>query len=66
MTDLEDRLRRDLTTLAERVQPQNIRGPQPLASRPPRGPRAAQRALAGHGRYTALAGSSSWPPSAGW
>jgi hypothetical protein len=40
MTDLEDRLRRDLTTLAERVQPQDIRGPQPLPRR--RGRRAAR------------------------
>lgn len=40
MTDLEDRLRRDLTTLAERAQPQDIRGPQPLPRR--RGPRAAR------------------------
>lgn len=33
MTDLEDRLRRDLTSVAERVRPEDIRGPQPLRRR---------------------------------
>jgi hypothetical protein len=54
MTDVEDRLRRDLTTFAERVTAGNIRGPQP-----PSGQRPARRAwrwLAPAGAAMAVAG----------
>jgi hypothetical protein len=52
MTDLEDRLRRDLTMLAERVQPADTTGPRPLPAR--RAPRAA-RWLAPAGAVVAIA-----------
>ena len=64
MTDLEDRLRRDLTTVAERVRPEDIRGPRPLPPR--RVPRAARwlapaGAVSRHRAVVALS-SSSLPP----
>ena len=55
MTELEDRLRRDLATFAERVQPENIRGPQPLADRrSASGPRRSARWLAPVGAAVAV------------
>lgn len=50
MTDLEDRLRRNLTALAELAQPDNIRGPQPIGSLLP-----ARRAGQSHGARRWLA-----------
>jgi hypothetical protein len=54
MTDLEDRLRRDLTTFAGRVTADNIRGPRP-PSRPRPAPRA-RRWLAPAGAAIAVIG----------